>query len=96
MEAFRIDPYASLKESRTSEEETTKEFAGFKMTAGPVKVDEKTAKKLMQTLSHPDIYGWDFRKGVRVFAGGRRSLRRSRFHYRATLLLLVRRASNCQ
>ena len=69
VEAFRVDPYASLKDSGDSDDESTKEFAGFKITAGPVKVDEKTATKLMQTLSQPDIYGWDFAKGCEFSPG---------------------------
>lgn len=70
VEAFRVDPYGSRDAvDKNSDDEPVKEFAGFKITAGPVKVDEKTAKKLMQTLSQPDIYGWDFAKGCEFSPG---------------------------
>lgn len=70
VEAFRLDPYASINEDDDdSNNESAKEFAGFRITAGPVEVDGKTATKLMQTLSQPDIYGWDFAKGCEFSPG---------------------------
>lgn len=70
IEAFRVDPYSGLDEGDAkSDTEPAKEFAGYPITAGPVEVDEKTAEKLMQTLSRANIYGWDFAKGCEFSPG---------------------------
>lgn len=70
VEAFRLEPYGrSGDDAADTTTEPVREFGGFPIRSGPVEVDQKTAGRLMQTLSRQDIYGWDFAKGCEFTPG---------------------------